>query len=300
MNTDSETTTKNPFLNFKAHRLLLVGFLIFLAIGFALGLVSIFSELKLEDPILNPIIYTLTFILLSLWTIQYLRQLQINVKCLLGHLPRNYSWLPTLGIVVAIFFFSLGSAHLLSYALSFAPPTLVDLLLNPKTFLSQSETFAPVLYNFLTILVLLIVAPMTEELIFRGILLHVWTAKWGVTPALLTSTLLFSVFHPNVIGLFVFGLMMGLLYIKTRTLIVPIVCHGLNNLAAVGLALASQSYGTSGTVNTVDTIEKLRSHWWVGLVYIVLSAPWLITFIYKNWPKQPWCVPYLMNLAQYR
>lgn len=297
MNTDSKTTTKNPFLNFKAHRLLFVGFLIFLVIGFALGLISLFSGIKLEDPILSPIIYSFTFILLSLWAIQQLRQLQINVKSLIGHLPRNYSWLPTLGLIAAIFLFSLGSAHLLSYALSFAPPTLVELLLNPKTFLSQSETFAPILYNFLTVLVLVVVAPVTEELIFRGILLHAWTAKWGVTPALLSSTFLFAIFHPNVIGLFVFGLMMGLLYIKTRTLIVPIVCHALNNLAAVGLAFVSQS---SGTPATVDTIENLRSHWWVGVVYIVLAAPWLITFIYRNWPKQSWLVPYLMNSAQYR
>lgn len=292
MNTDSKTTTENPFLNFKVHRLLLVGFLTSLAIGFALTLISRFSDLNLKDPIWTPITYTMTFILLSLWTVQQLRRLRINVKRLIGHLPSNYSWLPTIRLVIAIFLFSLGSGYLLSYAFSFAPLTFVELLLTPKTFLSHAETFAPLLYNFLTILILLVVAPVTEELIFRGILLHRWTAKWGVTPALLNSALLFALFHPNVIGLFVFGLMMGLLYIKTRTLIVPVVCHVLNNLAAIGLAFLSQS---SETPETVATIEQLRSYWWIGIVYIALAAPWLIAFIYKNWPKQSWCVPYLMN-----
>src|SRR3712207_7694661 len=105
MNADSKTTTENPFLQFKAHRLLLVGFLISFAIGFALGLISRFSSLDLKDPILTPIIYTLTFILLSLWAIQQLHQLQINIKPLIGHLPNNYPWLPTVGLVIAILLF---------------------------------------------------------------------------------------------------------------------------------------------------------------------------------------------------
>jgi hypothetical protein len=146
-------------------------------------------------------------------------------------------------------------------------------------------------------IVFLVVAPITEELIFRGILLHRWTAKWGITPALLISALVFGILHANIIGLFVFGLMMALLYIKTRTLIVPMVCHSLNNLAAIALDFAAQN---SGTPDTADILEQLRLYWWVGLVYIGLSAPWLITFIYKNWPKQSWCVPYLMNASQYQ
>jgi hypothetical protein len=122
-----------------------------------------------------------------------------------------------------------------------------------------------------------------------------WTVKWGVTPALLISSLLFGILHTNVIGLFVFGLMMALLYIKTRTLIVPIACHFLNNLTAVGLEFVSQG---SGTTETANILEQLRSDWWVGIVYMVLSAPWLITFIYKNWPKQPLGVPYFTNSSR--
>lgn len=293
MNTDSKTTTENPFLKFKAHRLLLVGFLISFAIGFALGLISRFSSLDLKDPILTPIIYAFTFILLSLWAIQQLHQLQINIKRIIGHLPNNYPWLPTVGLVIAILLFSAGSGRLFYCALSFYAPTLVEALLNQKTFLfSDSETFSPLLHNLLTILIFLVVAPVTEELLFRGILLHRWTVKWGMTPALLSSAFLFAILHANVIGLFVFGLMMALLYIKTRTLIVPIVCHALNNFIAVVLEFVSQS---SGTTQTLDTLEQLRSHWWIGIVYIVLAAPWLIIFIYNNWPKQAFCVPYLMN-----
>jgi hypothetical protein len=101
------------------------------------------------------------------------------------------------------------------------------------------------------------------------------------------------VLHVNIIGLFIFGLMMSLLYIKTRTLIVPIVCHVLNNLAALGLGVFSTS---SNPTETVSILEQFRTYWWVGLVYVILSAPWLFTFIYKNWPKQRLCVPYFTNM----
>ncbi len=289
MNTDPKTNPENPFLKFKARSLIIGCLLISLAISFVLGLFAGFSRFNPQDPIFVPIIYNLTFILLSAWAIKRLRYLQLDLKRLIGQLPNRYPWLPTIGIVIAILLFSLGSGQLFYYVLSLFNPSLVEALLNQKTFYSGSETFSPVLYNILIVFTFLVVAPVTEEFLFRGILLHRWTTKWGVTPALIISSILFGLLHANIIGLFVFGLMMALLYIKTRTLIVPIICHSLNNLAAIGLELASRS---SSTTETVDTLTQLRAYWWVGIIYVALAAPWLFMFIYKNWPKQSSVMPY--------
>jgi hypothetical protein len=295
MSINSKMTAENPFLQFQARSLILWCFLISLGLGLTFDLIAGFNGFNPQDPVFTPIIYILTFNLLSFWAIQRLCQLPFNFKRLIGDLPNRFPWLPTIGIVIAILLFSLGSGQLFFYALSFSHPSFVESLLQEKTWLSSSETFAPLLHNILTIIAVLFVAPVTEELLFRGILLHRWTVKWGVTPALLISSLLFGILHTNVIGLFVFGLMMALLYIKTRTLIVPIACHFLNNLTAVGLEFVSQGSGTTETANILD---QLRSDWWVGVVYMVLSAPWLITFIYKNWPKQPSSVPYFTNAPE--
>jgi len=295
MKTDFDTIPENPFLNFKARNLLFGGFLLSVAIGLALDLISSFSSFNSDDPVFGPLIYCLTFLLLSLWTVLQLHRQQIKVKQLIGHLPSHYPWLPTFGIVISILLFSLGSGQLFYYALSFSNPALVEWLLTQKTFLSGSETVAPLFHNLLIIFTFFIVAPVTEEFIFRGVLLHRWTAKWGVTPALLISAVLFGLLHANIVGLFVFGLMMALLYLKTRTLIVPIICHALNNFVAVGLELASQN---SDATETIDVLTQLRAYWWVGIVYIVLSAPWLITFSYKNWPKQSLFLPYFTNSGQ--
>src|SRR3712207_306889 len=129
MNTDVEITSENPFFHFRVRNLLLAGFLISLAIGFAVGLLVGISGFDPNDPIFTPIIYTLTFILLCFWSRQRLRHLKISVKRLIGHLPNNYPWLPTIAIVIAILLFSLGSGQLFFYTVSFFAPTLVESLL---------------------------------------------------------------------------------------------------------------------------------------------------------------------------
>ncbi|NER21065.1 MAG: CPBP family intramembrane metalloprotease [Symploca sp. SIO1C2] len=287
--------SENPFINFTTRSLLLCALLISLLLGFLLSIVTELSGLSPNEPIFTLISYNLIFILLCLWAIERLSQLQVKTDALIGKVPPNYRWLPTIGIVINILLFSLGSGQLLFYLLSFVAPGFVESILNEQIFLSGSDNFAPALSNILAVITVVVVAPITEELLFRGILLHRWTAKWGITPALLLTSLVFGILHANLVGLSVFGLMMALLYLKTRTLIVPIICHALNNLVAIGLELLPKD---ASNTNPADILEQLNSYWWVGMVYVVLSAPWLIDFILKNWPKSVFDLPYFSNGEQ--
>ncbi|NER45524.1 MAG: CPBP family intramembrane metalloprotease [Symploca sp. SIO1A3] len=287
--------SENPFINFTTRSLLLCALLISLLLGFLLSIVTELSGLSPNEPIFTLISYNLIFILLCLWAIERLSKLQVKTDALIGKVPPNYRWLPTIGIVINILLFSLGSGQLLFYLLSFVAPGFVESILNEQIFLSGSDNFAPALSNILAVITVVVVAPITEELLFRGILLHRWTAKWGITPALLLTSLVFGILHANLVGLSVFGLMMALLYLKTRTLIVPIICHALNNLVAIGLELLPKD---ASNTNPVDILEQLNSYWWVGMVYVVLSAPWLIDFILKNWPKSVFDLPYFSNGEQ--
>ncbi|NEQ70417.1 MAG: CPBP family intramembrane metalloprotease [Symploca sp. SIO2D2] len=287
--------SENPFINFTTRSLLLCTLLISLLLGFLLSIVTELSGLSPNEPIFTLISYNLIFILLCLWAIERLSQLQVKTDALIGKVPPNYRWLPTIGIVINILLFSLGSGQLLFYLLSFVAPGFVESILSEQIFLSGSDNFAPALSNILAVITVVVVAPITEELLFRGILLHRWTAKWGITPALLLTSLVFGILHANLVGLSVFGLMMALLYLKTRTLIVPIICHALNNLVAIGLELLPKD---ASNTNPADILEQLNSYWWVGMVYVVLSAPWLIDFILKNWPKSVFDLPYFSNGEQ--
>lgn len=90
----------------------------------------------------------------------------------------------------------------------------------------------------LTVLNAVVIAPMVEELLFRGLLLPA-LVKWLRSPVmgLLVSSALFGLIHyqvpKTVPALFVFGAMLGFIYLKQKSLIVVIWVHSLFNLKTV-------------------------------------------------------------------
>lgn len=86
------------------------------------------------------------------------------------------------------------------------------------------DTFSSVLL-FLWAVVL---APVLEELVFRGILLRMAERAAGTLPAVLISSLLFGWYHGNLsqgITAAVTGLALGYAYVKTDALLVSVVMH---------------------------------------------------------------------------
>ncbi len=85
-----------------------------------------------------------------------------------------------------------------------------------------------------------IIAPVAEELFFRGIL-YGFLRRWGVIVALVFSTLIFVLCHPINSGIPVTRLLGGILfavaYETSGSLIVPITIHALGNLAIFTISL---------------------------------------------------------------
>ena len=88
---------------------------------------------------------------------------------------------------------------------------------------------------------ILIIAPITEELIFRRLLFDLcgrFLPRWG---AFVLTALLFSLAHrhlASVAGLFCFGLILQAFYQGTRNLLVPVAIHiFFNGIALIGLLL---------------------------------------------------------------
>ena len=85
---------------------------------------------------------------------------------------------------------------------------------------------------FITVFIATIVAPIVEELIFRGGLYEQLTNKNSRTKAAIISSLIFSLIHFqfNVAGaLFVLSLIITNLYIRTGSIYIPILFHIINN-----------------------------------------------------------------------
>jgi len=95
-----------------------------------------------------------------------------------------------------------------------------------------------------TLAILAILAPLVEELVFRG-LLYGWLAgRWGSGLAFVTSSLAFAAAHielTHVILVLPLGLWFGWLRRRTDSLLPSLVAHMINNGAAV---LAAAYFGS--------------------------------------------------------
>lgn len=91
------------------------------------------------------------------------------------------------------------------------------------------------------LLVACVLAPLSEELLFRAGLYRVIRQKLGRVPALLISALLFGALHQNWAGflpLAVLGMLLALAYEATGSIRVPIIAHALFNLNTILIVLS--------------------------------------------------------------
>lgn len=78
-----------------------------------------------------------------------------------------------------------------------------------------------------------LIAPLIEELFYRGLLLNGLSKKYSTIKALLVSSLLFALMHSNLvqdINAFIFSLFIGYVFIYTSSLKLSIFIHASNNL----------------------------------------------------------------------
>ena len=83
-----------------------------------------------------------------------------------------------------------------------------------------------------SILALVIVAPMTEELLFRGLFMRGFLSRYSPRKAILVSGIFFGLFHLNpwqFVHTTVIGILLGWWFFKTRSLIPCLFGHALNN-----------------------------------------------------------------------
>lgn len=287
----------NPFLHLKVRTLPLRLLLISIVLGLGLGLIQTTSGLKFNPQVLNLILYIVVFGLLCLWTLADFKRLGVHLSNVVGRLPNNHRWLPMVGLVILLILFSIGSYLVLFYLLSLVAPSFVEAVLRDVAKSPTPQRSASLLFNLLGAIVLVVVAPIAEEFLFRGIILQRWATKWGIRAGLLGSSLLFGIGHANVVGLSMVGMVLGVLYIRTRTLLVPIACHALNNSFVVAMELLSSA---SKTASAVNRLEQLRYSLWFGILFIVLSLPLLVRFLSQNWPRKDAVIPYFINSGQKR
>ncbi|MBU0755243.1 MAG: CPBP family intramembrane metalloprotease [Planctomycetes bacterium] len=224
-----------------------------------------------------------------LWLCWKFKRQGVALYSFIGPMPENRFWIRWILISLGLSAFSSGALYFVWYPLSFVWPRFIEeLLLNDHIFYSEDGTPLSPPLLVLEMITGIILGPFAEELIFRGVILQRWAVKWGMRRALVWSSILFGILHMDLIGGVFFGIVLGILFIKTRTLWVPMFCHALNN--ATAYLFAGMEYGIKGPVNY--TIEEYRSEAWQGYVLLLVTIPWIAYFCRKNWPLRECSIPY--------
>lgn len=196
---------------------------------------------------------------------------------------------PAIKLTVFVFFFSLTAAYLLYYPLSFAYPDFVQsyFIDTPDLVYASSEGI-PLIANVLSFISLVFIAPAMEEFAFRGLLLHRWQKKWGLTKAILISSLIFGLTHPDPIGAIAFGIAMCILYLKSHSLWLPILCHALNNLV---VWLIEAYYIFTHGLDYQFTLDEFLKEWYVGVISAIIVCLWAYLYLQGPKSKREWRLP---------
>lgn len=191
-------------------------------------------------------------------------------------------------LVFPLLIVSITAHYMFYFPLSYVSPKLVSwVVLDQSLELCTGDS---ALTNVLMFLIAVVIAPVLEEFVFRGLLLTRWTLKWNVRWAILLSSLAFGLGHGNILGTFFLGYVLCVAYIETKSLLVPISMHMANN-GIVWFLSATSVFLPESDANM--TLAQWRSYWWVALLAGLAITPWVILFVRRHFPSKDWRVPYL-------
>lgn len=184
----------------------------------AQGFVSLSA--KWIAPSMTPTLLAASLIVSGLITILILRQMRMIRPSTLH--PWRISWRYVHLGIIAVF---LGI---------FAADVLCSMLHLPDFMESQFMSLAQ---NPLGILAIVFIGPITEEVVFReSVLGYMLLHDIGRWKAIFFSALLFSLIHLNPVQIpfaFITGILLGIVYAKSRSILLTSSIHILNNAMAV-------------------------------------------------------------------
>lgn len=126
----------------------------------------------------------------------------------------------------------------LSYRLILLVPLtpILDFLESKSLVLSKLLSLLENTPNHFALMDAFIIGPIFEEFLYRAVILNGLLKKYSVKKSILLSSLIFGVAHgnlPQMLNAFLFGILFGYIYIKTKSLYSCIFAHIIANTSVV-------------------------------------------------------------------
>lgn len=223
----------------------------------------------LREPLLKlPVFFGTTFVILFLGT----RFSGLTYRDIFP--MRSFPWL----MLPAIFISLAG----LQFFLNEITLTVDKLLPPPGWFM---ELFAKLFESDFGIwggiLRVVILAPVVEELIFRGIILTGFRRNYPAFLAIFLSALLFALFHLNpwqLLPTFLLGLLLGYVRLRSGSLLAAIITHALHN----GMVFLSVYY--QADYEKLSWMQDgITANYWINSILIVVG----LVLIWMSSRKSP-------------
>ncbi len=133
--------------------------------------------------------------------------------------------------------FILLTVIIVAILFNYYPPeqTLIKLFLQEKS----------IWFLIYSIIMVVIIGPIFEEVFFRGFSYNAIKRKWGAQTAMVLTALVFASLHGNLIGFFpimALGLLLAYMYEKTGSLVSPITIHILHNAMMIALLFFGRNF----------------------------------------------------------
>ncbi len=243
--------------------LLILFFLISAALGVPVAILGFILEQSMYE---NPsVIWFVTLVSFVLVAVYSKRRTDRTWRNILQFRPVSWRLFLPLGVsIVGLAIVGSDLGNLLRHLIP-APEIIVNAL---KELAGKESPFG------LSFYVMVIQASLTEEVLFRGIILGGLLAHRTRNRAVVWSAVLFALFHANP-WQFPIALILGIVFawwvVQTGSLVPAIAGHALNNL----LALTVARLELFGPVDSPDTVVYYP--WWllaVGIVLAVVGLRW--------------------------
>lgn len=212
----------NPFQTMRARYFLIVFALLILVARSGDKLLESTFHIQ-NSSFINILIF---YILPIIWIVFEYRKHCVSFSLLINK-NETFNLLQVLYIAIMLCVFSYG--YLILYMYSFAwitPDFIMNALREPIV-----DSTGGYVYQFIMVV---FIAPIIGEFVFHGFLLQRFAAKWGTSIAIIVVALLFALLHVDFLGAVVFSAVLSIVYIRTKSLLMPIAIHMLNNAFVIG------------------------------------------------------------------
>ena len=182
----------------------------------------------------------------------------------------QFSFKSIFSIVLLNIFFSYGMLYLSNYLVQ-----IVNLNGNYFGLFFPSMSLNSEIFGIMGLLSVVLISPIVEELVFRGVFLNKLRMIVPTTFAILISSLLFASLHSfgSIFSAFIFAICMAILYLKSENILVPIFGHFLNNLIGESLYHLDSSQILFKNNLVVAGMSILA----------IISFILILKFIFSNW-----------------